>query len=188
MLRHAVEQVRRGDRAALRPPGYGNDALPRVDADDDALRSVGGERLLDERGLLNGGGAEDDTVDAVGYRLVDGVGGAEAAAELDGDADSGGDGAHLVDLRAPPLPRAVQVDDVDAGRAVSLESPRDADGVVAERRLAVVVALEEANDGAAAQVYGGDDLHGLRSLHHEGRGQARRRRFCRTWSSSSICR
>ncbi|GAB4324826.1 MAG: hypothetical protein Kow0010_06920 [Dehalococcoidia bacterium] len=54
--------------------------------------------------------------------------------------------------------RAVQVDDMETWCAQFLPPASDRDGVVAVRGLAVVVALDEADAAALAEVYRWDDF------------------------------
>jgi hypothetical protein len=56
----------------------------------------------------------------------------------------------------------IEVDDVDAGRSGIDPALRHGDGVVAEDRLALEVALDEAHALAAADIDGRDDVHGSR--------------------------
>ena len=75
-----------------------------------------------------------------------------------------GDAARELVLDRRALQRAVEIDDVDAWGAGVDEPASDGQRVVGEHRLAVEIALVEADDITVPKVYGGNDLHGASSL------------------------
>ena len=113
-------------------------------------------RLLDDVGLLDGEGADDDAVGAGVDPAVDGVVVADAAGDLDGDfaAEEGDDAADDGVVDGAAFLGGVEVDDVDAVGALAVPVLGHGDGVDAVDGLTLEVALLELDALAVADVDG----------------------------------
>ena len=150
-------ELDRGDAARLRPAVDRDDAVARVDRDDDPA-GVGAAGGLDERGGADRGGAEDGERGAEREGAVDGVAVAQAAADLDGDRrgrDELGEQGELARLAE----RAVEIDDVEAVGAIPRELGDELDRAVVEHGGAVALALLEPDGAAAEQIDRREELH-----------------------------
>ena len=87
---------------------------------------------------------------------LDGLEGADAAADLAGNGDGAGDGNDDLLVERAAFAGAVEVDEVESRRAFGLPATGHGDGVVGEDGFAGVVALVEADAAAVADVDGGD--------------------------------
>ena len=142
-------------------PAVGRDlAVARVETDDD----VAGKRIagvVQEPGILHGGGADDHVADAVVEIALDRVEVADAAAELDrnlvaDDADDLADRELVLRLAGDG---AVQIDDVQPLRAQLQPVPRHRGGILREDRRGLHVALPQAHAMSVLDIDRGNDLH-----------------------------
>ena len=148
--------------AGLGPAVGGDEAVTGVERDDDRAGVVAAQRL-DERGVVDGGGAQDDAVDS-GVEEAAGPGGvADAAAALHGGAQAS-DARDVRQVDRVAAAGAVQVNNVQTGRAGVDPALRGIDGVAVEDGLAVVAPLVQPHAATAADVDGGDDLHRVSPL------------------------
>ena len=126
----------------------------RVEPDRDAPREPFGQ-LVDELGMFDRRGTDDDAFDA-GFEQRDrGVGVTHPTAALHVARDRGADVADDRTVRRATGTGRVEVDDVDPARAGFREALRDRDGVVVVERLAFVVALLQLHDAPVAQSIAG---------------------------------
>ena len=123
-----------------------------------------GDQPVEQRRVAEGDGADQHAVDAERDRLVDGLLGAEAAADLQHAAD-GPLGRQPLDQRqvlGGPLAAAggVEVDHVQRPGAVAPEAVGDLERLAAEVGDRVEAALDEAHDPAAGEVDRGNHIEG----------------------------
>ena len=85
---------------------------------------------------------------------------ADAAAELARDGDGADDRTNGIDVDRIAGFGAVEIDQVDAGRAFRFPLRGHRRGVVAEDGLAIVITLAETDAQASPQIDGRDHLHG----------------------------
>ena len=157
---HAAHQVGGAHAGAARPAVEGDETVAGVHGDHDRLWAERVAHGGDGVGVAHGGGAGQHAVHAEVEGGARGVEGAYAAAELHGHGGGGGgDGPDGGQVRGRAALGAVQVDDVESGRAGLDPAGGDLGGGVRVHGLAGVVALVEADASAAAQVYRGDDFH-----------------------------
>ena len=169
-----LELAREVDHVVARHlrPAVGRDlAFARVETDPD----VAGERragVVQESRVLDGGGADDDVADAVVEIALDRVEVADAAAELHRDllADHAHDLADRQLVARLAGDRAVEVDEVQALRALLEPVLGHRRGVLGEHGGRVHVALLEAHAMAVLDVDCGDDLHGSGMAAERARG------------------
>ena len=144
---------------ALGPAGDDDLAALRVEAYHDAL-GVFGAHGLDDVGVLDGGGPEDDAVHAPVEQVEGVVGGADAAAVLDLDVDGRQDRFDGGGVDSFALERTVEVDEMErAGAGVDPAFRRF--HRVAVARPGAALALDKLDDLAVLHVDGGDDFEGL---------------------------
>ena len=143
-------------------PAVGGDlAALGIERDDDMARE-GTAGVVQEPRVLHGRRADHDVADAVVDVAFDRVEIADAAAQLDRQviADRL---HHLADHRLvdrAPGARRIEVDDVQAARALLAPVPRHGHRVVREHRDVVVhVALTQAHAVTVLEVDGGDQQH-----------------------------
>ena len=159
-LRQLPDPRRRRHVGRLRPALHPQQPVARVDGDDQAVtRQRHG--LAQQRGVLDGGGAQHHAAHTRVQRGSDRVQVPHAAAGLHGALGRAHDTVQDLGVRLPPVARAVEVDDVDAARTQHGPAHRHAHRVVGEHRLLRVVALVEAHAFAVADVDRRDDLHRL---------------------------
>ncbi len=84
----------------------------------------------------------------------------QPAAELTGHAGCLHDGADTGPIDRLALAGAIEIDEMQIGRALGHPAPRHGGGVVAEDGFLSVVALAKTHALAAAQVDGREDEHG----------------------------
>ena len=143
-----------------RPPVADRPSPPHVDRDRDPVRAMFRDETARERGIAQGGRADDDARGPGRERVRHGRLVAQAASDLD---------AHPVSEHRhdPPDRRpvdrharagAIEIDDVQPRRASVDEPLRDGAGVVREGRLAGEIALLQADDAPAPQIDGGQDV------------------------------
>src|SRR5581483_2296347 len=119
----AMRQLDRADLALLGPALDRDLAAATVDADDDPP-GMGGGGAPDQIGLAQRRGAEHDAVDAEIEPGGDRGGVADAAAELDFDADGAADRPHRRAVDRCAGKGAVEIDDVEPGEAQSGKGAR----------------------------------------------------------------
>ena len=137
----------------------GDEPVPGVDADENGAGACGLDCRRYEVRVVDGGGSEDGPVGPGFEGRFDCMEGPQAAAKLEGNIHGAGDAPHYLEVVELSGLGAVEIDDVKPGGALFLPLPGDGHGVGRVGGLAVVVALEEADDAALAQVYGGDYFH-----------------------------
>jgi len=117
------------------------------------------DRGPDERGILDGGGAEDDAVGSGGQGVVDGVGPANSAPDLEPNGRRNGVAGcpYRLGLASLPRPGPVEVDDVDPICAGGREPCGHLRRRIVVNLLAFEVAFLETDNTTAPQVDCGND-------------------------------
>ena len=152
---HSSREARRRRLRRPRPAVHGHLAVAGVDRDDEALgeplRCVGEERRRER-------GRSDHHAIGTGIeRRRDRVDRAIAAADLERQAAGGGDPLDEIE-RGYSAERTVEVDEVEATRALVAEAPSELDRVAALDRDGLSPALGEPDDASFEDVDGRDDF------------------------------
>ena len=134
----------------------------RASRPDDDLAGESAAGVLQEARVLDRGGADDHVGDAGVKVALDGVEVADAAADLDGDVVADGvqdglDGRFVLRLAGNG---AVQVDQMQAARALVKPTGGHGGGVFGEHRCIVQVTLAQAHAAPVFKIDGGDQQHG----------------------------
>ncbi len=169
-------------------PAVGRDlAVARVEPDDD-VAGKRGAGVVQEPGVLDGGGADDHVGDAVVEVALDRLEVADAAAQLDRDllADHADDLADRELVLRHAGDGAVEVDDVQPLGALLEPVLRHRGGILGEHGGRVHLALLQADAMAVLDVDRGNDLHGGRRGPMDGgttgnAGRGRRRGCGSSW-------
>src|SRR5262249_29646782 len=135
----AAGQFDRGGARLAEPALGGDPAAAGVDAQ---RHPAGGPvaHALAPVGVLQRAGAEDHAIGPPAERLLDVLLGADAAAQLAGDAGGGDDAADAVAVDRSALAGAVEIDEVEVPSALLDPAPGGAGGVAVEDGLPRVVA------------------------------------------------
>ena len=118
-------------------------------------------RLEERAGVAQRERADEHAVDAGGERLVDRLGRAEAAADLQPAALARDEAREqrAVLLAALSGARGVQIDHVQPARALRREAVGEGFGIGAEVGRRVEASLDEPHDVAVDEIDGGEDIH-----------------------------
>ncbi len=145
--------------ALFRPAVGGDEAVARIDRDDDAAGEVARGRL-DEGGVFQRSGADHDARYAQVKPAFDRFPVADAAAELDMAGKGLDDAFDRFGIDRMTGKAAIQIDDMDMLGAGRGKDQRLRGGIVAIDGGTVHVALGQADDLAAFEVDGGEDDQG----------------------------
>jgi len=122
------------------------------------LLAVFGAGVFNELGVFDGGGAQDDALDAGLEQFMYRLQITDAAAELRWNQYGPGNIGDDFDVLDGALSGAVEVNDVESGCPQRLPLQGGFYRVFGEHRFAVIVALIKADTSAAADIYGRDDF------------------------------
>ena len=136
------------------------EASPRTsNGEADALGAELHDPLRDRRRLLHRRAADDDTVDAVAQQVVDHGQRTHAASDLQVDRVLARETQQQRTVRELPVARAVEIDDVQPGRAQRTVATEQLVRLEVVAGLGSEVAAQQAHAMAAAQVDRGDQQH-----------------------------
>ena len=148
---HVPDGVLAEHLGLARPAGHRHVAAAHVHTHQDA-RGEGGQRLVEQVRVGEGGGAEHHARRAGGQRAADRGDRAQAAAELHGHRQLARDALHVLEVGGLARACAVEVDHVQEARARLHERARGLERIVGVDGLLVEVTLAQPHGLAVADV------------------------------------